>query len=99
MTAFKTVQAALQNRGSEAFLLDENGSTGKAYGAKTTPQIFVIDAQGTLVYKGAYDNAPKGKPKKGVEREIFVSTALEEVLAGKKVSNPQTKPYGCSVKY
>ena len=80
-------------------LIDEKGTVGKAYGAKTTPQMFVIDTKGTLVYKGAYDNDKKGKKRGEEGHEVYVSDALKETLAGKKVSTSETKPYGCSVKY
>ena len=80
-------------------LLDEKGEVGQAYGAKTTPQMFVIDPQGILVYKGAYDNDKRGKLRGKSKHEVYVSAALKEVVNGKKVSNPETKPYGCSVKY
>jgi len=77
-------------------LLDESGAVGRAYGAKTTPHLFVIDAEGVLVYAGAVDDDPRGKL--GDERTNYVEAALREMQAG-AVSNPETKPYGCSVKY
>jgi peroxiredoxin len=79
-------------------LLDENGATGKAYAAKTTPHMYVIDSKGKLVYMGAIDNAPLGKVD-GDKLMNYVDLALEAVLAGKKVATSQTKSYGCSVKY
>ncbi len=79
-------------------LLDENGATGKAYGAKTTPHMYVIDGKGNLVYIGALDNAPLGRVD-GDTLVNYVDQALDAVLAGKKVATPQTKSYGCSVKY
>ncbi len=81
-----------------AVLLDEDGSVGKAYGAKTTPQMFVVDAAGTLVYQGGLDNAPRGEaPKTGLEP--YLANALTAVQAGQPVKPAQTRPYGCSVKY
>jgi len=78
-------------------LLDETGQVGKLYGAKTTPQMFVVDQKGVLVYAGALDNAPMGKSS---EKEVsYLKEALDSVLDGVPVELPQTKPYGCSVKY
>lgn len=80
-------------------LLDESGTVGKDYGATNTPQMVVIDPEGKVAYYGALDDAPMGKgPKKG-EPKNFVSMALQDLEAGTKVRVPQTRPYGCSVKY
>ncbi len=76
---------------------DHEGKVGKAYGAKSTPDMFVIDASGNIVYQGAIDNDANGEMKEGVVN--YVAQALNEVLAGKPVSIPETKSYGCSVKY
>jgi peroxiredoxin len=79
-------------------LLDESGQTGKAYGAKATPGMYVIDAKGQVVYKGGLDNAPLGKaPSEGLVN--YVDKALAAVAAGKPVEVAETKQYGCSVKY
>jgi hypothetical protein len=82
---------------SHPILLDASGEVGHKYGAKTTPQMFIIDESGMVAYAGALDNAPFGK----VEGTIndFVGAALSEMNAGKPVSTDHTKPYGCSVKY
>lgn len=77
-------------------LLDPTGATGKAYGAKTTPHMYVIDKEGKLVYAGAIDN-DRG-PKKAGDKN-YVKNALDEVIAGKKVTDATNEPYGCSVKY
>ena len=78
-------------------LNDREGKVGKLYGAKTTPHMYVIDPSGKLVYRGAIDDDPSGQNGgKGVN---YVDQALDEVLAGKAVSVPETKSYGCSVKY
>ena len=77
---------------------DRSGRVGRAYGAKTTPHMFVIDKEGYIVYDGAIDNAPMGKaPDAG--KINYVDQAISELLAGKPVSIPKTDPYGCSVKY
>ena len=75
-------------------LLDPEGKVGQAYGAKTTPHMFVIDAKGTLVYQGALDNAPFGKVQGDGERVSYVEAALADLAAGKKVQKAETKSYG-----
>jgi peroxiredoxin len=79
-------------------LYDSSGATGRAYDARTTPHMFVIDAQGKLVYNGAIDNDPPGRLAKG-ERANHVATALAAVAKGQAADPSSTKPYGCSVKY
>lgn len=79
-------------------LLDEDGKVGKAYGARTTPHVFVVDAKGNLAYAGGLDNAPLGEPEGG-KRVPHLENALKELTAGKPVTASETKPYGCSVKY
>ena len=80
-------------------LLDESGDVGHAYGAKSTPHMFVIDKEGTLVYRGAIDNAPDGDPR-GSDKVInYVDAALADLAAGRPVAQSQTDSYGCSVKY
>jgi len=75
---------------------DHAGTVGKAYGAKTSPHMFVIDKHGRLAYEGAIDDDPAGKKENPLN---YVDQALTELLAGKAVSVPKTEPYGCSVKY
>lgn len=77
-------------------LLDESGDTGRAYGAKTTPHCFVIDKDGKIAYQGAIDNSTDAKKAGDVN---YVRNAVKEVLAGQTVTEPNTKPYGCGVKY
>lgn len=82
-------------------LVDEGGETGRAYGATNTPHMYVVDASGTLVYRGAIDNSPDGErqsPEGGALVE-HVTAALEDVRAGRPVRTPETKAYGCGVKY
>ncbi len=80
-------------------LLDDSGAVGHAYGAEKTPHVYLIDAQGTLVYRGAIDNAPFGEVDGGGETRNHLAAALEELRAGKAISTAQTPPYGCTVKY
>ncbi|OHB79124.1 MAG: hypothetical protein A2Z25_17840 [Planctomycetes bacterium RBG_16_55_9] len=78
---------------------DRSGAVGRAYSAKTTPHVFVISPRGNIVYDGAIDNAPLGKTPGGEERVNYVDKVLTELAAGKDIGTPQTKSYGCSVKY
>jgi peroxiredoxin len=80
-------------------LNDATGATGKAYGARTTPHMFVINKDGIVVYKGAIDSNGSSDTKDIEGATNHVAAALDEVLAGKAVSVPETRPYGCSVKY
>ncbi len=82
-------------------LLDPSGQTGKAYGATNTPHMFVVDADGNLAYRGAIDNSPDGEGDSPTGPALinYVSQAIEELQAGKPVSVPESKAYGCSVKY
>ncbi len=82
-----------------ATLMDSDGEVGRAYGARTTPQMFVIDPAGKLVYAGAIDSKASANPADVKTATNHVSVALGEVLAGKPVSVAATQPYGCSVKY
>lgn len=82
-----------------AILLDESGKVGRAYGAKTTPQMFVIDPKGVVRYDGAIDDKPSTDPETVKGAKNYVKAALDQARAGKKVAVPLTQPYGCSVKY
>lgn len=82
-----------------AYLLDEDGKVGRIYGAKRTPEMYVINKQGTLVYHGAIDDKKTPDPADIPGAKNYVADALDEVLAGNPVSTPQTEAYGCSVKY
>jgi peroxiredoxin len=78
---------------------DRSGQIGRAFGARTTPHMFVIDRDGVIVYQGAIDNAPMGKVEANVANVNYVDQAISQLLAGQPVSMPATPPYGCSVKY
>ncbi len=94
---YKT-KAAEHGDASTHILLDRDGKVGKAYGASNTPHMFVI-SNGKLVYDGAIDSNRSPKQADIADAENYVSKALDEVLAGKPVTKPKTKPYGCGVKY
>ncbi|MBK9259888.1 MAG: thioredoxin family protein [Polyangiaceae bacterium] len=80
---------------------DETGNVGKMYGATNTPHMYVIDAKGTLVYRGAIDNSPDGEGESPTDGKLrnHVESAVEDLLAGRAVQVTDTKAYGCSVKY
>jgi alkyl hydroperoxide reductase subunit AhpC len=80
-------------------LLDPTGDLGHLYEAKTTPQIFIINPQGTLIYDGAIDSKPTTEVEDIASAKNYANLALEEAMAGQQVKIPVTRPYGCSVKY
>lgn len=88
-----------RNSKPSIIIRDPSGEIGRMYQAATTPHMFVINAEGTLVYAGAIDSiasADKGDVEKA---DNYVAAALDETIAGKPVSKAVTTPYGCSVKY
>ena len=87
------------NAAPTAVLLDPTGVVGHLYDAKTTPQIFIINPQGVLIYDGAIDDRATTDVGDVKGARNYASQALEEAMAGKAVSIPTTRPYGCSVKY
>jgi peroxiredoxin len=82
-------------------LLDESGRVGHAYAAAHTPHMYVINAAGVLVYRGAIDNSPdaEGESPTGGKLINYVDAALADIAAGRPVATPETEAYGCSVKY
>lgn len=82
-----------------ATLMDEKGGIGKAYGARTTPHMYIVNPQGVLVYAGGIDSIPSAKVDDIKTATNYVRQGLGEALAGKPISAASTKPYGCSVKY
>ncbi len=89
----------VKNAHPTAVLLDPLGTVGKKYGAKTTPHMFVIDKEGTLVYNGGIDNKRSTDPLDVDRATNYIAKALNELLDGKDVSTKTSAPYGCSVKY
>lgn len=77
-------------------LLDESGKVGKAYGAKTTPHMFIIDEEGVVRYIGAPDKMKHGEK---LGQTNMIKTTLNSILADETVTTTTTKPYGCGVKY
>ena len=82
-----------------AVLVDEAGTVGRMYDARTTPHMFVVNPQGTLVYMGGIDDKPSARAASLEGARPHVDIALQEAMAGKPVSVPTTQPYGCDVKY
>ena len=97
----ETAKTGLSRFGSaaSAYLVDQDGKVGRLYGAKTTPDMFVINPEGILIYAGAIDDKPTPDPSTVSGANNYVEAALKEAESGKAVSVPSTKPYGCSVKY
>ncbi|MCX7818444.1 MAG: thioredoxin family protein [Kiritimatiellae bacterium] len=92
-------RAAEEKSAATARVIDESGELGRAYGAKTTPHMFVIGPDGNVIYAGAIDSKASADPSDIAGATNYVKQAIAEAKAGKAVSVPQTKPYGCSVKY
>lgn len=82
-----------------AYLLDPSGVAGKAYGAKTTPHMYIVNSAGSLVYAGGIDDRATPNPADITGARNHVLAALSEIKAGKAVSVPTSRPYGCAVKY
>lgn len=93
------VNTKKENAKPTAVLLDEDGKMGKAYGAKTTPHIYVIDEKGILRYNGAIDSNSSADPATIATAENYLTAAFASVKKGEAVAKATTKPYGCSVKY
>lgn len=90
---------AAQKAAQTAILLDASGEIGRLYDAKTTPHMFVVNPEGVLVYNGAIDDKPTTDQADLATPANYVSAALTEGMAGKPVTTPTTRPYGCGVKY
>jgi peroxiredoxin len=102
-SSYRTPDQARKEEAAEkmkitAWIEDSSGKVGKEYGMRTTPHMFVVDKDGVLVYDGAIDDrpSPSGDPRTA---HNYVKAAVDQLLAGEKVTVSETKPYGCSVKY
>jgi peroxiredoxin len=84
---------------STALLMDEDGVAGKAYGARTTPHLYIVDPQGRLVYAGGIDSIPSSNPDDIRKATNYVRVGLDEALAGKPLTTAVSRPYGCAIKY
>jgi peroxiredoxin len=101
LTAKKAKQIRDEERKAKmtAILLDGDGKVGKAYDAKVTPHMYIIDPDGKLVYNGAIDDKPSARVSTIDGAKNYVSAALSSLFSNKAVAESVTKPYGCSVKY
>ena len=99
MTPAEAKAFAIQPSPRTAYLLDPKGEIGRAYGAKATPHLYVINPAGTLVYNGGIDDKPTQDSADIAGARNHVLAALGELKAGKPVSVPTSRAYGCSVKY
>jgi len=82
-----------------ALLLDPDGKVGHEYAATNTPHMYVVDPSGKLIYSGAIDSKPTANPDDIASSTNYVKVALEEAMAGKPVTTPTSRAYGCSIKY
>jgi hypothetical protein len=88
-----------RNAAPRAVILDPEGRIGRAYGAQTTPHLYIIDEAGTLVYRGGIDSIATADPDDIPQATQYVRVALQEQAAGAPIRAAVTRPYGCSVKY
>ena len=84
---------------TSATLMDEEGTVGKAYGARTTPHMYIVNPQGQLVYAGGIDSIPSSRIDDIKTATNYVKQGLDEALGGKAISQANTRPYGCTIKY
>ncbi|MEI8294156.1 MAG: thioredoxin family protein [bacterium] len=99
-TPSEAQKSCVENKSAAtAYLIDESGVTGRAYGAKRTPEMFVINADGIVVYHGAIDDIKSVDPADIAKAKNFIAVAIQETLDGKPVTVPETEAYGCSIKY
>lgn len=84
---------------ASAYLVDADGAVGRAYKAKTTPNMYIINPKGVLIYSGAIDDKPSTNPDDIKGSVNYVDAALISVLAGREIAVSKSVPYGCSVKY
>jgi hypothetical protein len=88
-----------QSGAPTAVLMDEDGVLGRAYAARTTPHLYIIDPKGVLVYAGGIDSIASSRVEDIKTATNYVNQALGEAFGGKPISAATTKPYGCSIKY
>lgn len=91
----------MQARGAaqKEVLIDADSETARLYAAKTTPHMFVVNPEGTIVYAGAIDDRPSTRPADPPAANNYVRTALTQATGGTAVNPASTTPYGCSIKY
>ena len=79
--------------------MDEDGTVGKAYGARTTPHMYIVDPAGKLIYAGGIDSVPSSRVDDIKTAVNYVKQGVREALAGQPIRAATTRPYGCSIKY
>lgn len=99
LTPEATREWAAKHGHAATWLLDSDGKVGQAYGARTTPHMFVINPEGILVYQGAIDSIKDTKPESIPDATNHVMDALKAMAKGDPIPDANTRPYGCSVKY
>ena len=90
---------AEQKAAPTATLMDVEGTVGQAYGARTTPHMYIVNPQGKLMYAGGIDSIPSSRADDVKTAVNYVKLGVSQALAGQTLSNPTTRPYGCSIKY
>jgi len=88
-----------KNAAPQAILMDSDGKVGRMYQARTTPHMYIVNPQGSLVYAGGIDDKRSANPADVKTAKNYVTAALTDALAGKPVTTATSSPYGCSVKY
>lgn len=98
-TAAHAAWAKRLNAQSTAYFRDQDGKVGHLYDARTTPHMYIVNTEGTLVYQGAIDSIRSANPDDIAKATNYVKAALADLKAGHAVQQTTTQPYGCSVKY
>ncbi len=99
MEPAKLVAWQKDKQASATMLMDEDGTVGKAYGARTTPHMYIVNPQGQLIYAGGIDSIPSASASDIAKATNYVKTGLAEAVAGKPLTTATSQPYGCSIKY
>jgi len=100
VTPEKANQLTEKRKAHPSFVLfDKDGTTGKTYGAKTTPHMYIINTEGKLIYKGAIDSIPSADKEDIAKATNYIDKAMDEYMSGKTVSETSTVSYGCGIKY
>lgn len=99
LTPQQSVEWATEHGFNGIWLMDPDGTVGRAYGATRTPEMFIINPEGKIVYMGAIDSIRDARPASVPQAENFVMAALKSLKAGEPIATPQTIPYGCTIKY
>ena len=90
---------ALEKSAATAYLIDTDGKVGKLYGAKTTPHMYVINPEGTLVYAGGIDNIASTDREDLARATNYIRSTLDAAMVGNAIAVKESRPYGCAVKY